>query len=630
MRRMRLAAGLCALAILAVIPLESTPVSAEGPSARRIEVRFTPTARAQIALWIESADGTIFQTLKLTQAVALRGIGNRPGATQMNSGFRWPYGRREGVLPVWAHRRATAQGTMFPRVIFQDRTSEGAASRTSNDASPDDYFCLSFMADRSRRDQLDAVSCASVFNSDKGRYMTPEDVSGGYAEPFEMTDGTEVMRPLSLQSLYPPRRDVARCTAATCADHVDVDRFATDVRTVMPDIDAITMATPPGDSPWSFTFTLPDAWPEGDYVLWVEANVEGDYNDVYNDTSYPTPDGPDGRWDYWAMTYGYPYRGQPSVVYRVPFRLSAVGGEYTVVDPDGYTAMHGETGDMIAMDGRITDEPSVAPGSGADRLRVRSDGSRVYLRVIPTNVCFRADPPPECGRECDAARPCSEGFICAPDSTCVGLCDVEMNPGEVQDLTIEPHSNVREAHHFAHMSFRVPEAPRTIGRYEVRVSTSPITDEASFMAALPANAASLDSVALVVPSDGAAGDLVEVDLGGLVPETRYWIGIRAVDECNDEGPIGVGEVTTTKVYFTTVSPCFVATAAFGSPMAAEVDTLRRFRDSYLMTNAAGRLAVDAYYAVGPYAADVIRGSELLRAAARGWLAPYVVVAKWLE
>jgi hypothetical protein len=32
----------------------------------------------------------------------------------------------------------------FQRVIFQDRLSEGYASRTSNDQSRDDYFCLSF------------------------------------------------------------------------------------------------------------------------------------------------------------------------------------------------------------------------------------------------------------------------------------------------------------------------------------------------------------------------------------------------------------------------------------------------------------------------------------------------------
>jgi hypothetical protein len=104
-------------------------VSAAHAQDRIVEVHFTPTARAQIAIWVETADGTFLRTLRLTEATARRGIGNRPGALQMNSGFHWPYGRREGVLPVWAHRRVAAQEP-FPRVIFQNRASEGYASRT--------------------------------------------------------------------------------------------------------------------------------------------------------------------------------------------------------------------------------------------------------------------------------------------------------------------------------------------------------------------------------------------------------------------------------------------------------------------------------------------------------------------
>ena len=136
------------------------------------------TERAQIAIWVEDAEGTFLETVALTSSVALRGVGNRPGALQMNSGFRWPYGRREGMLPVWAHRRASAPGAeLFPMVIFQDRSSEGFASRTSVDASPDSYFCLSFDQDTTTREALDAVTCASVFNSDKGRFVTSDDVA---------------------------------------------------------------------------------------------------------------------------------------------------------------------------------------------------------------------------------------------------------------------------------------------------------------------------------------------------------------------------------------------------------------------------------------------------------------------
>jgi hypothetical protein len=82
--------------------------------------------------------------------------------------------------------------------------------------------------------------------------------------------------------------------------------------------------------------------------------------------------------------------------------------------------------------------------------------------------------------------------------------------------------------------------------------------------------------------------------------------------------------------FATVTPCFVATAAWGSPLAAEVGVLRRLRDRHLQNNALGRALVSAYYGVGPALADVIRERAGLRAAVRVALAPAVALAHWLE
>ncbi len=65
-------------------------------------------------------------------------------------------------------------------------------------------------------------------------------------------------------------------------------------------------------------------------------------------------------------------------------------------------------------------------------------------------------------------------------------------------------------------------------------------------------------------------------------------------------------------------------------MAAEIGTLRRFRDRHLMTNAVGRAFVDIYYAVGPHAADAIRSDETLRGIARTMLAPLLRIAEWLD
>jgi hypothetical protein len=589
--------GRLTLAWCAALLVASPAAAQDAETPRVVEIEYLPTARAQIAIWLERADGTYVRTLGLTQAVSVRGIGNRPGASQMNSGYLWPYGRREGVLPVWAHRRAGAPGAeQFRRVIFQDRTSEGWASRSSNDFSRDDYFCLSFRQEASSRDALDAVTCPSVFNSDKGRYLTEEDVASGYAEPFQTAPGEAEMRALDLHSLYPPRRDLERCDGPGCYDHADVARFAEDARRVMPEIDAVTMATPPAMTRQMLAFTVPEDWEDGQYVAWIEVNTEGDYNEMWGPERFPTPVNPSGAWDSWAMTYGYPFRGQPSVVYRVPFTLSSGADVQTVMDPWGYGSIDGRgDGAVHEMDGTITNDPVGSPGSGADRLHPTAEGWRVRVTVVGPEICEENTP-----------------------------------PEPVRDLRVTEYEERRDAHRYAHLSFVAPADDHGVTRYEVRVSTDPIVDETSFERALPARAAMLESEALQVPVSAAPGGLVEVDFGGLTPQTTYYVAVRALDRCNAGSELTVTEHTTPEIEFTTVSPCFVATAAYGTPMAAEIGALRRFRDRHLRTNALGRAFVGLYETVGPHLADAIRDDETARSWTRRALRPLVSLARALQ
>jgi hypothetical protein len=76
--------------------------------------------------------------------------------------------------------------------------------------------------------------------------------------------------------------------------------------------------------------------------------------------------------------------------------------------------------------------------------------------------------------------------------------------------------------------------------------------------------------------------------------------------------------------------CLIATAAFGSPLAPEVQTLRRFRDRYLMTIVPGRVLVAAYYRMSPPAAELIRGNPALRALTRLALRPAIWGARLAE
>jgi hypothetical protein len=69
--------------------------------------------------------------------------------------------------------------------------------------------------------------------------------------------------------------------------------------------------------------------------------------------------------------------------------------------------------------------------------------------------------------------------------------------------------------------------------------------------------------------------------------------------------------------------CFIATAAYGSPMEEHVRILRDFRDRFLLTNPAGKVFVDIYYAYSPFLADFIKEHETLRTPVRLGLLPFV-------
>ena len=69
--------------------------------------------------------------------------------------------------------------------------------------------------------------------------------------------------------------------------------------------------------------------------------------------------------------------------------------------------------------------------------------------------------------------------------------------------------------------------------------------------------------------------------------------------------------------------CFIATAAFGSPLAREVQVLRHFRDQYLLPYQTGQLLVRGYYYTSPPLANFIAQHSGLKQMVRLALWPMV-------
>ena len=75
-----------------------------------------------------------------------------------------------------------------------------------------------------------------------------------------------------------------------------------------------------------------------------------------------------------------------------------------------------------------------------------------------------------------------------------------------------------------------------------------------------------------------------------------------------------------------VSRCFIATAAYGTPMAEEIQILREFRDEYLLTNLLGQGLVDVYYTISPPIAEFITEHPGLKPVVRAGLMPVVAMS----
>ncbi|MBE0431698.1 MAG: hypothetical protein IBX67_07710 [Dehalococcoidia bacterium] len=93
-----------------------------------------------------------------------------------------------------------------------------------------------------------------------------------------------------------------------------------------------------------------------------------------------------------------------------------------------------------------------------------------------------------------------------------------------------------------------------------------------------------------------------------------------------------GEVRFDEVGFYPIRMfCFIATAAYGTDTAMQLDVLRDFRDQVLIRGTPGSQFVAAYYRLGPPVAEFIAQSDFLRAVVRETLInPLVNLLQWSQ
>ena len=598
--------------VVACVAVAAQPAHADGDVCNQLAYTFQPDCYhpgggacgqtlahldfgPQIAVWLETADHTLVDTLMVTSLTASRGIGNRPGVWNFRSGPKFPYGKRWMSLPLWAY----ARGKLYPAAFMQDgmETWMGFHEAVS---SKELYFCRPVSPDEVNL-SVDVVTCPSpFFNSAKGKL-----------EP-------------ATQVYYPPRNDLTTFTNSDCdvsggtlgTCNVSAASYA-----AMNDLDAIAAATPPYGQPYTRTWRVPSGLPAGDYVVAVEVNKEYDTNASHAVTAYQDPS---------LTTYGIDGNfGQPSVLYRVPIH---VGGSSLVAAATsqivGYSKWSGDApidGTLLARDATIS---TTVPGSGELRLlAIDGPGGNGRVHVSLQN--------------CPAPPTCADGG-CATDDAGVSDADTDLDassdvhadgpivvvtpdvcapppapPTAITSLVLVSTDASSASFTFANARAAGGQAVQT---YDIHYQVGATLTDATFEGAPPAP--------VVTPA--APGATASLTIPDLKPSTPYVVGVRAIDGCGTPSALVTLAFVTPTKKFTQLSGCFVATAAFGSALEPRVAALRHARDRLRPASPLFAAATELYYRAGPAAAAVVGQSDVARTVARRVIGPIAGMAEALD
>jgi hypothetical protein len=122
-----------------------------------------------------------------------------------------------------------------------------------------------------------------------------------------------------------------------------------------------------------------------------------------------------------------------------------------------------------------------------------------------------------------------------------------------------------------------------------------------------------------------------------IPDSGYEFSSWSGDASGTANPITITMDSDKSIIanFTLIPPpeeagkkggCFIATAAYGSPLHYYVGILQKFRDKYVMPNKLGRSLVSLYYKYSPSVADVIVKHKVLKVVVRISLLPLIALS----
>lgn len=530
-----------------------------------VEFHFKPVPRTQIAIWLEDADGNFVQDVFVTQSTGTLGIGNRPGRWDFLSSWRFPYGARPQVLPVWAH----ARGKTYPSLRWHDsdESDQNSLGWHESTSSSEPFYCRPLTSSEHDTISTDTMTCPSpaTFRSDKGRFDTPA------------------------VSMYPPRSDLIEFDSGY--DHPDIQQFGT-----LNDLDAVTGATPVGDVAETLSAVIPRDAASGALVAWIEVNLEYDGNahwDFHRENDHFV----DPR----LPNFGIAYMGQPSVLYRVEF--DPLERKFRGTDAyHGYGQWDGTSGDIHPPDDSISDDD----GSGADRLALYTKNGETFrfgLYSYGAGSGGGMDPP-------DDDPDDDDGW---------GRCRSRSLPSML-GLELEPIDFDRVRVHFTVPKLDDDVEVRRIVLY-YRRGDMLLTDDnvGSAIQAVPAPSACASEI--------EPGVTTWCEVSELFGNFDYQIGIRYEDTCGNSSDLVADAITTPGQKFAQVEGlCFVATAAWGAPWAERVQALRWFRDLYLKSNGVGYALVTLYTLHSPPAARIVARDPVTRTLAQIVLSPLASLA----